>query len=666
VTVTLLRHLRGPFNFVAPETGELERLLRSIGPLLPPLRTLQPERLEATPLHGYPVLRSRASLLLRGAVTNLLQELERAQLAETGVRDGGERASVQRAWEAYRQPLSAVSENLMAANYGRGLPQIFWLWHAIDIGRALRGSVGRIRALNAAVDRQRSEALRYHVLFRYLDRVFSLLYELASALAKSSHQREEELFPRLLVSMRDNVLIFTEDHISRDLSELSSYFRGYLNVDGPQILYRFALLRQWHQHVYAEDPMVRAAAEAVVGPQERDVDRLLNNPSYLDLLASHPRYSERSLMPRAELELWQRLLGKLKEFEVLNAARRLIVELQLDSASRLVCEPRAATRVGGGASVQVFSGATRPIDFGARWVIDPAIELVGLIYDIKDFSEQLLALHRSERIHNEDGLRRLFLFQQQVNRVAGEVGLRWEKHLGDGAFYTVADPRRALIAALAIQRVYRRAVAEGLSFDRGLRIGLNSGSYRQLPLSPDGLGEHYEIYGYGLVELTRLVSGKKGIDVEELVATLVSRGYTEQQVREFFQPFQHAEVDLDRPRGGYGAQLTGGGALINEGIVATQAFLSQIERRTEPSAASGLFHSSRLTDRVLLRLGDFDGESFVAAIRRLGEANFKGLGRISVYDIVDAPADVLASMLPLQHGDLLRAIDDAYMTALTR
>jgi hypothetical protein len=87
-----------------------------------------------------------------------------------------------------------------------------------------------------------------------------MLYDLASQLSDETDEFEEELFPALLTQMRDNVLVFTEDYISRDLDELLSYFRGYLKIDGRDLRYRLALLRQWHTQVFSASRDLRALA----------------------------------------------------------------------------------------------------------------------------------------------------------------------------------------------------------------------------------------------------------------------------------------------------------------------------------------------------------------------------------------------------------------------
>ena len=73
------------------------------------------------------------------------------------------------------------------------------------------------------------------------------------------------------------------------------------------------------------------------------------------------------------------------------------------------------------------------------------------------------------------------------------------------------------IAAIHLQRLYAQALKAGFPFDRGLRIAINFGEYRLLPLDagPGNTRAQYEYFGHGLVELSRLTTGKKTQEVDE-------------------------------------------------------------------------------------------------------------------------------------------------------
>ena len=61
--------------------------------------------------------------------------------------------------------------------------------------------------------------------------------------------------------MRDNVLIFTEDYVSPDLTELSSYFSGCLKIDAPGPAAAGEGARRLAREACCDSMHVRAAAE---------------------------------------------------------------------------------------------------------------------------------------------------------------------------------------------------------------------------------------------------------------------------------------------------------------------------------------------------------------------------------------------------------------------
>src|SRR4029077_16284679 len=149
---------------------------------------------------------------------------------------------------------------------------------------------------------------------------------------------------------------------------------------------------------------------------------------------------------------------------------------------------------------QHLSPATRPLDFMASWVVDPRVDRYGLIYDISDFSQTVSVLHRSGAESQDEAFRMMFRFQRRVNRLALSRRAKLEKYLGDGAFYSSREARNLLLCALHVQRYYEQALADGFPFDRGMRIALNYGHYRLIPMGGGGPeeAERYEFFGHGL------------------------------------------------------------------------------------------------------------------------------------------------------------------------
>jgi hypothetical protein len=652
---------RGGFNFLV-SGEEADRDFADLVRLLPPPMTVQAAREHATPATGYLVRRSRTLERLEELFLDFFRALERSQVAARRTPGEGARGELEVAWSRYRAALVAVLDSVLGSDYGRGFGQVFWLHQSNAVVRATRGTARRLRELDAALARERGDAMRYTLLLQFLDRLFDVVYERAELYAERTGQTELRQVPQLLLRMRDNLLIWTEDHVGRDLSELAGYFRGYLRVDGPDLFYRFALVRRWHGELFARDRLLRVAAEHLVGFQAGDPDLLLRHPGYLSFLAAHPDFESQRFLSPGEVRLWEGLLGKLKEFEILNAVRRLVAEVDVDAGGTVRCDERGARRLGLGGEAMALAPDTHPLDFGASWVLDPEVSRNGLVYDITDFSAVMSRLRHSDRAAQQQSYQQMFLLQHEFNRLASNLGLRREKYLGDGAFYSSREPDRALLLALLLQRRYRRAVSEGFPFDRGMRIALNFSSYRLMPFAGSTRdAARHEVFGHGVIELSRLVSGKRGLDLEEIMVTLKANGYDDQSVHEFFAPLQGEVGMAERlQETGFSARLTANGSLINEGIVATAAFVQRLADR-----GLGPFYSFRAEERrwVALHVVDERGARHVAGIRRLGVVDLKGLDRIGVYEVVDGQGWRLEDVLAQR--DLLRVVDETYSSAVT-
>ena len=661
---SLARSLRGPFNFLQPEAEEIYRLLPDV-PLPHPQRVYLADE-SATPIAGYPVLASPGMKALRDVLGNYLRAEEEAQVALLQ-RQTPDTTSLNAAWERYRAALARATENVTTSSYGRHFPDIFWLHHSLDVARLLKETPRRVTRLALALGKEQGGAIKYKVLYRYLDRVMSLTYDLANVLAGDTEEVEREIFPALLSRMRDNVLIFTEDHISPDLAELAHYLQGYLRIDGNDFRFRYAKLVEWLQERAPRDPVIRAAASQLLRlGGAADARDLLRHRGFVEFLAALPGYDDRQLFTRDQVQVWERLLLKLKEFELFHAMRRLVVQVA-DNDGRLMLADRSLNRtwVGGPPLLEV-SSATRPLDFMAAWVVDPQISRFGLIYDITDFSHIVSRLRRAGPEEQDRSFRHMFRFQRRVHRAATAQRLKLEKYLGDGAFYSARDAWRLLVVALQVQRYYRQAVAEGFPFDRGMRIGLNFGQYRLLPLQgvagtePD----RYEFFGHGVVELTRLTSGKSMREIEEIKNLLVNLGYNEGAVHSFFAPLaasDHDVVDKREERRRFYSYINRNGSLVNEGIVVTEQLVARLAHEEVGQRLYPVQHEGRPYVGVAVELAD--GKA-LAGLRKLGMVTLKGLEPLPVFELVDG-GPLAEGLQPLPERDLLAALDREYATALT-
>lgn len=633
-----LHHLlRGSFNFLHPEPEEIRRLVPNAASALPRPQRIFLDDESTTPLWGYPVLFSKDFQRLQQAAHDYLVQEELSQVAREKHRPRDPKP-YNEAWLRYRELLSRALENVTLSSYGRSYPGIFWLVHSQGVARCLKDSPKRILRIDLELGRSLGDRLKYKVFDRFQDRLLSTTYDLVNRLAMDTEEMEEELFPRLLRWMLDNVLVFTEDHVSHNLQELDTYFRGYLSLDGRDFRRRLEALVAWHQRRLAEDEELKNVVSRFLEPDpEAPPSSLLCRRGYVSFLASRPGYDGERLLPPKEVQFWESLLVKLKEFELFHALRRFTVAIRKDEGRLFGCP--ATRRPGASRAEFLLSDATRPLDFMAPWVVDPVVYRFGLVYDITDFSALISELRRAGPEVQDHSFRRMFRFQRRVNRLADSYRMKLEKYLGDGAFYSSRHPRELLICAVRLQRYYVQALEEGLSFDRGLRVALNFGSYRLIPLrsgGPDREAERYEFFGHGVVELSRLTTGKASREIDEIKNMLVTQGYPEATVHRFFAPLMERNVDLVDPREErrrFFAYINGNGNLVNEGIVATGRFIEQLD---EGLGDIKLYKGTAGSRRYLvLELVDGADNDFRVGLRKLGLARLKGLDRLGVYEIID-------------------------------
>lgn len=629
------RTLRGPFNFLRPEPEEVLTLLPDADRIFPAPQQIFLEDESATPLVGFPVLTDHVGDL-REALAHYLDQEVRLHVAEARRRPHDAREH-RAAWEAYSGALRRMTENTATSSYGRDFPSIFWLFHSFAVARLMKELPRRALEVDLQLGRERGDELKYRIFHRYFDRILQLTYDEVQSVARETDEPEEHLFPALLRTMGDNVLILTEDHVGRDLAELGSYLNGCLGLDPRDFRQRLAELRSWNAAQLESDQRLRTAAATLLGWRRSDgPDRLLRRPGWARLLSREPGYAPARLLPPELVDVWEKLLLHLKEFELILGLRRRVIPVHREG-EQLVCRDPGLSWSGGGHGDLQLSGATRPLDFAAPWVVDPLVHRFGLIYDMTSFSEIVSELRHLGRDVQERSFRQIFRFQRRVNQLARQHRLKLEKYLGDGALYSGRHPRRLLAVAVQLQRYYARVVEAGFPFDRGVRLALNYGAYRLLPIQGEEAGDsgRYEFLGHGIVELSRLVTGKATRDIDEIKTLLLSRGYPPNAVDRFFAPMVQRNVDLtDRQaetRTFY-AYINRNGNLINEGIVATGDFVEQLDE----DGGAERFRRGRLDSRsyLVVEIAE-DGVELTVGLTKLGLASFKGLGQLAVYEVVD-------------------------------
>ncbi len=662
---SLVQLLSGPFNFLRSDPEEIRRLFPEHQRALPLPRAIFMEDESVTPVHGFALLASDGMAALRTALHHYVLAEEAMQIASQR-REPPDLKAYGAAWDRYRALVTRAVENATLSSYGRQYPAIFWLHHSLDVARLLKETPKRILRADTEIGRRLGDALKYRILDRFLDRVFSTTYDLVHKIAGDIEAAEEELFPRLLTRMRDNVLVFSEDHIGPDLGELSSYFNGSLRIDGRDLRQRREELGRWHADRLAKDDELRHLAVHVLGCDDPPAPAdLLLRPGYVTFLSTLKGYDTSRLLPPPLVAVWENLLLKLKEFELLHALRKRLITVEPRENGTFLA--RELPGLGpAGRREHHLSNATRPMDFLAPWVVDPRVERFGMVYDISDFSQTLTLLHRAGHDSQEDAFRTMFRLQRRINQVALHHRAKMEKYLGDGAFFSSREALNLLICSIHVQRNYVQALAEGLPFDRGLRIALNYGSYRLIPLSggPED-GERYEFFGPGLVELTRLTSGKATKEVDEVKAILINQGFAEQDVHRFFAPLTEKDVDVVNKREEarrFHAYLNRNGTLHNNGIVATQPFMARLETEIGPRPLRRAVEEDR--SYTVLELPGADG--LLVGIRKLGMAHLKGLESLAVYEVIDAGSLDGQSLKPAAGSFLMSTLDREFAGGLKR
>lgn len=666
-----LHSLRGPFNFLRLTSDEADDLFPDIARTLPRPRSIFLEDEESTPILGFPVLESKGLDALRQALHEHVLAEEALQVAVLARRQPDKQA-LTATWKRYRKLLTRAVENVTLSSYGRNFPAIFWLHHSLEMARLLKETPRRVLRLDLEVGRQHGDTVRYRVLERYLDRVFAAIYDMVSRLAEDTEEMEEKLFPRLLTRLKDNVLLLTEDHVGPDLAELAGYFQAYLGIDGRDLRQRLETLRTWYADRLEQDPELRAAAQHLLDGGAAGApspDDLFRHRGYLRYLSRrrdyrNPSRSER-LPDERQVEVWESLLVKLKEFEMVHGLRRMLVPARSEG-DRLVA--RGPTARAHGVQELVLSPATRPLDFLAPWVVDPQVSRFGMIYDITDFSATVSTLRRAGQELQDESFRKMFRLQRRINGVAQARRMRLEKYLGDGAFYSSRTAARMLVGAIHVQRIYAQALDEGFPFDRGMRIALNHSQYRLIPIATarPGETERYEFFGHGLIELSRLTTGKALREVEDLKVMMINLGYPEQTVHRFFAPLVHREVDLvdkaEHTRRFY-AYVNRNGHLVNEGVVATLAFVRELAAEVGRPPLGRVREGDR--EYVVVEVPDPGAEAPVAVgLRKLGRPSLKGLEKVPVYEVVDGAGWEPSEVDAVTTVDLLEALDRAAMGSL--
>jgi hypothetical protein len=501
---------------------------------------------------------------------------------------------------AYREQVLMLAKNALESSVLADYHSVFWLLHTQQTARLFTAFVRR--AVDTGIPREDAERLRYTLYGRW-----------AAAIREGADVRG------FLELVLDNPLLVVEEFVSPDLRELRGYF---LHVRRDYAAFRkvFEGLRAMTADFTANDRLFRRAL-TLLGYPEGGITPVvaLLDCRVRELLEAHPSYRE-----PGDASILDFISRRLLELFVVQSLRRGIIWM----ASTSEGENR-------GNDGTAYSRAIRPMNFGRRGVVEPIVYRYGLVYDITSFTETLGEIARGGKGEEQTSYRQMLEFQRELVEITRRFGLQFEKFLGDGAFYTSRRATRSIHAAIAIQQFYSEQRRNGFAFNRGMRIALNYGYYRLLPMqvSADGT-QLMEFYGPGIVELSRLTTGKTTKEVEDFQHLLLTHGYDQNEVYRFFAPLSRSADGLDaaQQQREFYAYVNENGHLINEGIVVSIPFLRQLS--TEIIEDGQKLY--RLVTPWSIYLGvpaGGDSGGYIG-VRLLGSVSLKGIGAQDIGEVV--------------------------------
>jgi hypothetical protein len=509
---------------------------------------------------------------------------------------------------AYREQVVKLARNAAESSVLADYESVFWLLHTQQLSRQF--TLFTRNAIKAGLTRDDADRLKYALHSKW-----------ANAL------RESVRVTGFVELMLENPLVATEEFVSPDLRELRAYFHGYLRRDFNAFKNSFEVLRKMATNLLSGDRILRRAI-TLLGYPESSVPHVVTllDQRVWQLLAEHP-----SFKAPAELSVIDTTSRKLLEFFVVQSLRRGILWMKTSPEGENVADDSSGA---------VYSRAIRPMNFGRRGVVEPIVYRYGLVYDITSFTETLGEIARGGKGEEQSSYRQMLDFQRELADITRQHALTFEKFLGDGAFYTSRRATRTVQAAIAVQRFYSNARARGFAFNKGMRIALNYGYYRLLPMqvSADGT-QIMEFYGPGIVELSRLTTGKTTKELEDIQHLLLAHGYDQNDVYRFFAPLSRSvdTGDVTQQQREFYAYVNENGHLVNEGIVASIPFLRQLS--TELLEDNQKIYRLRTPWNVYLGFPASNEHAGYLGIRLLGSVSLKGIGMQDIAEVVSVMAE---------------------------
>ena len=545
--------------------------------------------------YGFPVTKSPA---LDDVETRLQRWLDEEQ-ASRGV------ASVRGndLLTGYRDQVLKLARNALDSSVLADYHSVFWLLHTQQTARLFTAFARKL--VDAGVPRDDAERVRYATHAKWL-----------TAFRESSAD-----IRGFLELVLENPLLSAEEYITPDLRELRGYFGAHLRRDYNAFRKSFDAVRATAADLLGRDKVLRRAV-TLLGYPETAIPHVVAvlDSRVRELLEAHPSYN---VADTSSIDL---IAKRLLEFFIVQALRRGIIWMKTTADGENVSDDTATTQ---------YSRAIRPMNFGRRGVVEPIVYRYGLVYDITSFTETLGEIARGGQGEEQQSYRQMLEFQRELVDISRRHGLQFEKFLGDGAFYTSRRATRCIHAAIVVQQFYSAQRARGFAFNRGMRIALNYGYYRLLPMqvSVDGT-QLMEFYGPGIVELSRLTTGKATKEVEDIQHLLLSHGYDQNEVYRFFAPLSRSvdHLNTTEQQREFYAYVNENGHLINEGIVCSIPFVRQLS--TEILEDGQKVYRLRAPWSVYLGFPASSDHGGYIGIRLLGSVSLKGIGSQEIGEVV--------------------------------
>ena len=516
-------------------------------------------------------------------------------------------------------------ENAVLYDYGQRLPEVLWLVLTREIAERIASASHDIATATPQITPRALDEIRYAIGQRLVDVATRGRTQAIDRVRASEGLQPSAASRAFADQLREDLLPFVERRLGRDHNEVHSYMQGHMRVEAARFHTLFDNTTAQLQQLRATDQNFDQVL-ATIDPEilTLPAERLLFSSGVLDLLQSWPN----PRTPRLSADM-RRLLSELalrcKRFEVLATLRDHVYPVAERGA-------RTVTQID--RRVVNLSSFTRPYDFTAPGVLPSVVRRYGLLYDMVEFTQLLEELRRRGRSTEDSAMRMMVRFLGQVDEIRDRYRLKFEKFMGDGAFYSARSARSVLLAATELRVLYEHLRQQGFPFDRGLRLAINVGTYHLLPMVSVAVDRpHFEFFGHGLVELARLTSGKTTHEVEDIADFLIAAGYDVHKVLQFLEPVRHSnrftEFVKDRP---YAAFIAENGELVNLGGVATESFLRDLELEWADAPVGECAYGGQRW--LTMGIGADPGAGPWIGLRSLGIARLKGLEPTPLAEIV--------------------------------